>query len=121
MCNCKWKEIESFAKRVMYRVQLHSKCTFTCFKSKIFCCSCRLAKPSAQIEATKFSQLRTRKNKLDEIIKPMRDSCIDPPPPIGYLNFPSKDTRVLWCDHQRLNATDANLVDGNIALSASLG
>ena len=95
VCNLKWKEIESFAKRIMYTVQLHSKCTFTCFKKKLFCASCRMAKPSPQVYHTKFSQLRTRKNQLDDIIIPLRDSNIDSPPQKGWLGLPSKDSRVL--------------------------
>ena len=64
----------------MYTVQLHSSCTFTCFKSKHFCSSCRIAKPSKKIDVTQFTQLRKRQNQADEIIIPLRDKDIDHPP-----------------------------------------
>ena len=46
---------------------------------------------------------------------------IDPPPVLGNLGIPVPDDRVHWIDHKRLNDVDANLVDGNIFLSAALG
>ena len=39
-------KLGSFATRIMYRVQYHGRCSFTCFKSKGFTGRCRLANPS---------------------------------------------------------------------------
>ena len=56
-----------------------------------------------------------------EILIPIRDVEIGPPPAIGNLGFPGPDSRVQWIDHCRRNSVDCNLVDGNMCLSAALG
>ena len=52
---------------------------------------------------------------------PIKCAIIDAPPVLGNLGIPVPDSRVHWIDHKRLNAVDANLVDGNIFLSAAIG
>ena len=105
----------------MYRVQYHGKCSFTCFKSKGFTNQCRLAKPSEEFSKTIIHTLRENRSSSGEILIPIRDTVIDPPPVLGNLSIPVPDLRVHWIDHQRLNAVDSNMVDGNICLSAALG
>ena len=111
----------NFSKRIMYRVQHHGKCSFTCFKSKNFADRCRLAKPSEEFPRTIIHTLRENRASSGEILIPIRDTIIDPPPVFGNLSIPVPDSRVHWVDHKRLNAVDGNMVDGNICLSGSLG
>ena len=105
----------------MFRVQYHGKCSFTCFKRKGFSDRCRLAKPSEEFPKTIFHRLRENRAITGEILIPTRDTIIDPPPVIGNLSIPIPASRVHWLDHKRLNAVDANMVDGNLSLSACLG
>ena len=119
--NMNFLKLGSFSKRIMYRVQYHGKCSFTCFKSKGFTDRCRLAKPSEEFQKTVFHTLRENRAVSGEILIPTRDTVIDPPPIIGNLSIPIPDSRVNWLDHKRLNAIDGNMVDGNVSLSASLG
>ena len=111
----------SFSKRIMYRVQYHGKCSFTCFKSKGFTDRCRLCKPTEEFPKTVFHILRENRAASGDILIPIRDTCIDPPPVIGNLSIPIPEERVFWLDHKRLNAVDGNMVDGNLSLSACLG
>ena len=115
-----WK-LGSFSKRIMYRVQFHGKCSYTCFKSKKFRDRCRLAKPSEECPKTVALVLRENRALSGEILMPIKCAIIDPPPELGNLGIPVPDSRVHWIDHKRLNAVDANMVDGNIFLSAALG
>ena len=114
-------KLGSFATRIMYRVQYHGRCSFTCFKSKGFTDRCRLAKPSEEFTKTVFHSLRQNRGISGEILIPIRDTNIDCPPVIGNLGIPIPDSCVHWLDHKRLNAVDGNMVDGNLSLSASLG
>ena len=114
-------KLGSFGKRIMYRVQYHGRCSFTCFKSKGFIDRCRLAKPSEECPKTTVVTLRKNRAITGEILMPLKDPEIDPPPVIGNLSMPVPDSRVHWIDHRRLNSVDANLVDGNVSLSAALG
>ena len=41
-----WDELASHAKRIMYRCQLHDRCTFTCFKGRSHAQTCRMALPT---------------------------------------------------------------------------
>ena len=119
--NMNFLKLGSFSQRIMYRVQYHGKCSFTCFKSKGFTDRCRLAKPSEKFPKTIIHTLRENRALSGEILIPTRDAVIDPPPIIGNLSIPIPDSRVHWIDHKRLNDVDGNMVDGNIPLSASLG
>ena len=110
-----------FSKRIMYRVQYHGRCSFTCFKSKSFCDRCRLAKPSEEFLKTVFHMLRQNRSVSGEILVPIRDTIIDLPPVVGNVSIFNPDSRIHWLDHKRLNAVDGNMVDGNLSLSASLG
>ena len=114
-------KLGSFSKRIMYRVQYHGRCSFTCFKSKSFTNRCRLAKPSEEFLKTVFHMLRQNRSVSGEILMPIRDTIIDIPPVVGNLSIPIPDSRIHWLDHKRLNAVDGNMVDGNLSLSASLG
>ena len=114
-------KLGSFSKRIMYRVQYHGRCSFTCFKSKGFTDRCRLAKPSEEFPKTVFHLLRENRAITGEILIPIRETIIDPPSVIGNLSIPTPESRIHWLDHKRLNAVDANMVDGNLSLSASLG
>jgi len=114
-------KLGSFATRIMYRVQYHGKCSFTCFKSKGFTDRCRFVKPSEQFPKTVFHSLRQNRGVSGEILIPIRDTNIDFPPVVGNLSIPIPDSRIHWLDHKRLNAVDGNMVDGNLFLSASLG
>ena len=119
--NMNMLKLGSFSKRIMYRVQYHGKCSFTCFKGKGFADRCRLAKPSEEFPRTIIHTLRENRALSGEILIPRRDTIVDPPPVLGNLGIPGPDSRVHWIDHKRLNAVDANMVDGNICLSAALG
>ena len=68
---------------------------------------------------TIVNELRMKRTTSGEILLPIRDVEIGPPPAIGSLGFPGPDSRVQWIDHRRRNAVDCNLVDGNICLSAA--
>ena len=114
-------KLGSFSKRIMYRVQYHGKCSFTCFKSKAYTDHCRLGKPSELFPKTVIHTLRENRALSGEIQIPIRDTNIDPPPSIGNLSIPFPDTRVHWIDHKRLNTVDGNMVDGNIFLSGAIG
>ena len=112
-------ELVQLGKRVMYSVQSHYRCSFTCFKHKSSRASCRLAKPSIKSLLTKFWRLIPRKNDLGELKIPLRSDDIPAPPDNEIL--PLKRRGILWCDHQRLTDVDANLVDGNPLISAAFG
>ena len=114
-----WDEVASLAKRIMFRSQLHKRCTFTCFKNKVGKQKCRLGLPKAKMPSTKFSKLIPQRNLNGDLIIPLRDENIDPPQ--EETPIPAKGTQVLWCDHKRVTDTDANLVDGNVTISASFG
>ena len=114
-------KLGSFAKRIMYRVQCHDRCSYTCFKSKGYTDLCRLAKPTKQFPWTIIHSLRENRAISGDILIPTRDATIDLPPVIGNLSIPILDKRVHWIDHKRLNDIDGSMVDGNISLSASLG
>ena len=45
--NLSWDEVASFAKRIMYRTQLHDHCSFTCFKGRANAQTCRMALPTS--------------------------------------------------------------------------
>ena len=113
------RELVEFGKRVMYSVQSHYKCTFTCFKNKSSWASCRLAMPKIKSSITKFWRLIPRRNNKEELEVPLRSDDIPAPPADEVL--PLKTRGVLWVDHKRLTDVDANLVDGNPLISASMG
>ena len=113
------QELWRMGLRVMYSVQNHFKCTFTCFKNKAYWASCRMAKPSALSPLTKIFNLISVKNQLGEHELPIRSEEIPDPPEEDV--FPSKRTNLLWCDHKRTSEVDANLVDGNPLISAAFG
>ena len=92
---------------------------FLLFKGKSAKTSCRLGKPSAKSPCTKFSVLKPQRNSNGELVIPHKDENIHAPP--EETPIPPKGTQVLWCDHKRLNDTDANLVDGNVSISAAFG
>ena len=112
-------DIIKFGKRVMYSVQSHYKCTFTCFKNKSSWASCRLAKPSIKSLITKFWKLIAVKNDIGELQLPHRSEDIEDPPQNELL--PLKKRGTLWLDHKRATDVDANLVDGNPLISAAFG
>ena len=114
-------KLGSFSKRIIYRVQYHGKCSFTCFKSRGFINRCRLAKPTAEFPRSIFHTLRENRSPLGEILIPTRDTTIDPSPVIGNLSIPIPDSRIIWLDHKRLNVVDGNMVDANVFLSAAIG
>ena len=87
-------QLESFGKRIMYRCQNHSKCSFTCFKKKEFEAHCRMCKPTKPFPKTVIHTLRQRRTETGELLVPSRDTLIDPPPPVGNLSFPIPDNRV---------------------------
>ena len=105
--------------RIMYSVQSHFKCTFTCFKNGVHRASCRMAKPSPLSPLTIISNLIPVLNDLGENILPKRSQDIPDPPDEDI--FPSKSKNVKWCDHKRLTEVDANLVDGNPLISLGFG
>ena len=114
-----WDEVACLAKRIMLRCQLHERCTFTCFKNRVGKQKCRLGLPKAKMPSTKFSKLIPQRNLNGDLIIPLRDENIDPPQ--EETPIPAKGTQVLWCDHKRVTDTDANLVDGNVPISATFG
>ena len=114
-----WDEVASLAKRIMFRCQLHERCTFTCFKRKGGKRKCGLGYPKAKMPQAKFSKLVPRRNSAGEMLVPFRDPNIDDPP--EETPIPPKATQVLWYDHKRITDTDANLVEGNVTISATLG
>ena len=114
-----WDEVSSLAKRIMFRCQLHDRCSFTCFKGKVRRQKCRLGKPQRKTPETKFSKLIPQRNLDGNMIIPLRDENIDAPQ--EETPIPAKGTQVLWCDHKRVTDTDANLVDGNVPISATFG
>ena len=61
------RELVEFGKRVMYSVQSHYKCTFTCFKNKSSWASCRLAMPKIKCMITTFWRLIARRNDKGEL------------------------------------------------------
>ena len=101
----------------MFRCQLHDKCSFTCFKGKSAKKNCRLGRPAAKCPCTKFFTLRPQRNADGVLVIPLKDENIDSPP--EETPIPPKGTQVMWCDHKRLTDTDANLVDGNVSISAA--
>ena len=74
------KELVQFGKRVMYSVQSHYKCTFTCFKNKSSWASCRLAMPKIKSLKTRFWRLICRRNDKGELEIPFRSDDISTPP-----------------------------------------
>jgi len=74
------KELVQFGKRVMYSVQSHYKCTFTCFKNKSSWASCRLAMPKIKSLKTRFWRLICRRNAKGELEIPFRSYDISTPP-----------------------------------------
>ena len=112
-------ELVSFGKRVMYSVQNHYKCSFTCFKNKASQANCRLAKPSPKSLFTRFWKLISRKNDIGELQIPYRSDEIEDPPENDVLPLEGRGT--LWLDHKRVTDVDANLVDGNPLISAAFG
>ena len=74
--------------RIMYCVQSHFKCTFTCFKNKAYSASCRMAKPSALSPLTKIFHLIPVRNDLGEHELPTRSVEIPDPPEEDV--FPAK-------------------------------
>ena len=87
-------KLGSFAKRIMYRVQYHGKCSFTCFKSQGYSDRCRLAKPSKKSLKTIILSLRKNRALSGDILIPIRDRIIDPPPEIGNLSISIPDLRI---------------------------
>ena len=67
----------------------------------------------------KILKVNLSENPVGDQIIPIRDANIDPPP--EDTPIPPKGTQVLWCDHKRVTDTDANLVEGNVSISATLG
>ena len=67
-----WDEVASLAKRIMFRCQLHDRCSFTCFKSKVGKQKCRLGLPKAKMPSTKFSKLIPQRNLNGDLIIPLR-------------------------------------------------
>ena len=108
-----------FGLRIMYSVQSHFKCTFTCFKKGLYAASCRMAKPSPLSPQTIISNLIPVVNDLGDHLLPKRSQDIPDPPDEDV--FPSKLKNVKWCDHKRLTEVDANLVDGNPLISLAFG
>ena len=54
-----WDEVASLAKRIMFRCQLHDRCTFTCFKRKGGKQKCGLGWPKAKMPSTKFFKVNS--------------------------------------------------------------
>ena len=77
----------------------------------------RIAKK--KVPETVLSHLILQRNSAGDMIIPLRDENIDPPP--EETPIPAKGTQVMWCDHKRVTDTDANLVDGNVSISATFG
>ena len=113
------RELVEFGKRVMYSVQSHYKCTFTCFKNNSSWASCRLAMPKIKSLKTRFWRLIPRRNDKGEQEIPYRSDDIPAPPENNEL--PLETRGVLWVDHKRQTDVDANLVEGNPLISASFG
>ena len=105
--------------RIMYCVQNHFKCTFTCFKNSLYRSSCRMAKPSPLSPLTIIYNLIPVLNNLGDHELPRRSKEIPDPPEEDI--FPGKLKNVKWCDHKRLTEVDANLVDGNPLISLAFG
>ena len=63
--------------------------------------------------------IETTKNAVGELQILLKDDNIAAPP--EETPIPPKSTQVMWCDHKRLSDTDANLVDGNVSISAAFG
>ena len=65
-----WNELASHAKRKMYRCQLHSRCSFTCFKGSFSTQSCRLALPTGFSEYLRMLQLREERDEKGKMLMP---------------------------------------------------
>ena len=117
--NISMEKLVRFGKRIMYSVQSHSRCSFTCFKNKASWASCRLAKPSIKSLLTKFWKLLPLYNALGELQLPHRSDDIEEP--IQNDVLPLKKRGILWLDQKRVTDVDANLVDGNPLISATFG
>ena len=113
------RKLVEFGKRIMYSVQSHYKCTFTCFKNKSSWASCRLAMPKIKSMITTFWRLIPRRSDKGELEIPFRSDDIPAPPENELL--PLNTRGVLWVDHKRQTDVDANLVEGNPLISASFG
>ena len=111
-----WDEVTSLAKRIMSRCQLHDRFTLTCFKRRGKQ-NCGLGWPKSKMPSTKFSKLIPPRNLAVDMITPLRDENIAPS--AEETPIPAKVTQVLCCDHKRVTNTDANLVEGNIQISAT--
>ena len=103
----------------MNRYQLHSRCSFTCFKGRSRTQRCRLALPSAPSDCLRLFQLRGISNSNGEMMMPRKDPDIDPPPHENPI--PPKEKRVIICAMKKVSDIDRQLVDGNISVSAALG
>ena len=114
-----YDKLWSLGLRIMYSVQSHFKCSFTCFKNSLYWASCRMAKPSTLSPKTIISNLIPVLNDLGEHLLPKRSQDIADPPDEDV--FPSKLENVKWCDHKRVSEVDANLVDGNPLISLAFG
>ena len=114
-----WDELASYSKRIMYRCQLHNRCSFTCFKGRSRAQSCRLAQPSAPSDCLRLFQLRAVLNSNGEVMMPKKDPNIVPPP--HETSIPPKEKRVIICAMKKISDIDRQLVDGNISVSATLG
>ena len=77
--NLSWDELASHAKRIMYRCQLHDRCSFTCFKGRSHAQTCRMALPTGYNDLLRFLQLRERADASGNMIIPKQDADIDPP------------------------------------------
>ena len=75
-----WDELASHAKRIMYRCQLHDRCSFTCFKGRSKEQSCRMALPTDYCDQLRFFQLRERLDAHGKMLIIEKDLKIDPSP-----------------------------------------
>ena len=75
-----WDELASHAKRIMYRCQLHDRCSFTCFKGRSREQTCRMALPKSYCQVLQFFQLRERLGLNGKMLIPEKDPKIDTPP-----------------------------------------
>ena len=114
-----WDELSSHAKRIMYRCQLHNRCSFTCFKGRSHEQTCRMALPTDYCDQLRFFQLRERLDGYGKMLIPKKDRTIDPPPIDAPI--PPKDKRVTICRMKKISEIDTQLVNGNIEISTVAG
>ena len=105
----------------MHHVQNHSRCSFTCFKDAKWSKTCRLAKPTRLSSKTKFSLLIPQRDEKGNLACPRREENFETSRKPTNEILPSPNKKILWCDHKKVNQTDACLVDGNPHISASFG